>query len=581
MKRLGFQSLLICVIIALMMPFKAVADDYLRGDVSRDGKIDVVDIVSLIDFILNGRWADDPEGPVDPEGPGIITIPMQGGKMVGGYIQGRTTTRSDFFNYRHSVNMIDVEGCTIDSVKTSASETLTIFCYNSSGTYIGTGAVGNLQVGTKFVKLMLQNTSAYSSIDSLAVSYTGSKPTLHKNLPAIASQNSVPQVEISYETGIKSVYPDQGFVADDKRYYDNGFIKLPSNYTMDGTPVPLVVFVHGTNGFPFTGTTSGSSGYAGYYDDVQAFIVRNGYAVCDCSGFTSKNTDLYDAVNMFCTPSFAASIVNMVQFLMRNYNLRSNGIYLYGKSSGGMMVHMPLLVNKLNSLFGLKAIGSLAPAMSPMASSRSYAKWYYPSIMTRVAKEIGVTVNGEPVTFTKGSDINVKLEGEELEAFVNSENIAQWRKIDGFLGYDTSLTDDDVTDVVNACNDSGTGNIGNNATNETAYNICAAATRIISAPLKLWNFPKDKAVFNAMDELYCEMVKAETPECVYLLTDRSTGHHADDQNATMHDYTLPDGTVVSASIIYIDLVEWFRMHDGVANQYISEGYNVWETPEAF
>ena len=625
------------LVVLMLASFKADVQ-YARGDVSRDGQVDIYDITSLINYVLSGSWGDELAGPVMPDRgdvngdsqvdiyditslinyvlsgswddepvvpgvPGELTVPMQGGKLENGLIMGRiTVSRSyNFFNYRHSVKMIDIEGCTLTGIDKGSDETLTVLCYDDNGCYqSAVHAIGDIPATARYVKLMLSRTSAYGTTGNIKVSYdvNKAKPTLHDNLPAKAYEQTVdgatrfvaPQVDFSFETSIKSVFPDQGFVIDDNRYFDNGFIKLPANYSIDGDPVPLVVFVHGTSGYPFAGTVTG---YDTYYKEVQAFIVRNGYAVCDCSGITSKNADInnYGVINMFCSPSFAAAVVNMVQFLMQNYNLRSSGIYLYGKSSGGMMVHMPLLVDELDRQFSLDAVGSLAPALSPTASSRTYAKWYYSDIMTRIAAELGVKVgeDGHAVTFTQGSSSTAKLEGEQLEAIVSDDNIARWRKIDGFLGYNTNLTDSQVSTVANSCNDNVTANAANPQTNPIAYAICVNAQRTINVPLKVWNFSGDHAVYNPMSEMLCNTANYPgntNAECVYKLVEPTegytVGHHADDTNPMLGKYKLPDlgnpgGKEVEASAVYIDLVEWFRKHGGVKNDNNGENYNVWDS----
>ena len=59
MKRLRFLSVLICVIIAQMIPTKAMADDYELGDLNHDGSVDVADVVSLINRVLSGHWSGE------------------------------------------------------------------------------------------------------------------------------------------------------------------------------------------------------------------------------------------------------------------------------------------------------------------------------------------------------------------------------------------------------------------------------------------------------------------------------------------------------------------------------------------
>lgn len=66
MKRLGFTSVLVCLLFALFVPFKAAADTYERGDVSKDGRVDVADVTLLIKYVLNSQ--NDANGDVNRDG---------------------------------------------------------------------------------------------------------------------------------------------------------------------------------------------------------------------------------------------------------------------------------------------------------------------------------------------------------------------------------------------------------------------------------------------------------------------------------------------------------------------------------
>lgn len=497
-----------------------------------------------------------------------ISIPMQGGKMENGYITGRNLDRSNFLRYRHSVNMIRIVGSTITGVTTASGETLTVFCYSSNGAYLGTGTVGNLQSGTEYVKLMLSKSSNYASVESVIMSYSGDAPTLHKNLiPDLSVQK-----DVSFETSISRTFPGQGFVEGSGRFYDNGFIKLPSNYTMDGTPVPLVVFVHGTSGHPFSGT---GDRYTKFYDAVQAFIVRNGYALCDCSGTTSRFTnsssssDYYNGtLNAMCAPSFAAAVVNQVEFLMANYNLRQEGIYLYGKSSGGLMVHLPLLVNKLHSLFTINAIGSLAPAVSPINSMRKYGSSTSMAAMNVTAAQLGISANFTLNSWTATEQSWV------LGAEGDTTTIAMWRKVDGFFG--CSLSDAEVKEIATRRYASNKDlpemcDVKKQGYDAVVAGLISGAFRATVAPTKLWIVENDEAVSSGMTTLLAGMAVREAgthPVFEYALLKDSEypgGHHFDDigtsaKQPAMAEVTI-GGETVTTTAVYAQLAAWFNHYE--------------------
>ena len=59
-----FHSLFV-VLLLMLASLAANAQDYLRGDVDRDGRVNVSDVTILIDFLLQGTWPDEPVTPPD------------------------------------------------------------------------------------------------------------------------------------------------------------------------------------------------------------------------------------------------------------------------------------------------------------------------------------------------------------------------------------------------------------------------------------------------------------------------------------------------------------------------------------
>ena len=62
MKKLFFSFPLLMM---FLFPTNAIADDFLRGDCDEDGKITVGDVASLIDYLLNGFWDDEPTATIE------------------------------------------------------------------------------------------------------------------------------------------------------------------------------------------------------------------------------------------------------------------------------------------------------------------------------------------------------------------------------------------------------------------------------------------------------------------------------------------------------------------------------------
>ena len=337
---------------------------------------------------LNNNFAECMTG----GGQRTIYMQLQGGKIATSTSSATTiehnnvvgypcvsTDDNEFLKNCHTTLLLSLENCLVNSVTLLTGESLTIFCYGADGSYLSNvSSVQNIPDTAFFVRFMVSKSTAYSSLRSLEVSVQG-KPMLIKN----STPSLVTDAFFSFET----TYPSQFETTDNDtsssdvenagknymgsnnnaRYYDNAWIKLPPNYSAEGDPIPLVVYIHGTNGFDF---------YKGPYDNgygpLQSFIANNGYAVCDCSGITSKdkvsNLGSNDYDEAFYSPSFISAIADMVRYITANYNVKDDGVYIYGKSAGGYTLHLMTVMQGLK----IKAAASLAPGISSFSSIEYY-----------------------------------------------------------------------------------------------------------------------------------------------------------------------------------------------------------------
>lgn len=487
-----------------------------------------------------------------------IKMQMQGGRLVDGYTEF-TTTDSVFKNSIHTVMMMNIEGCTITNVAAESGETLTIFCYDGSGAYTeSVSSISDINSGTCcFVKFMLTKSSAYNYLRQLSVTVTG-KPSFVKNsVPALVTKKQF-SFEVTFPSKFDSLSGEDTYIGTNQitRYYDNGYIKLPPNYSPDGAPVPLVVCVHGSNGFGFDGATNGK------YTDYQDFIVNNGYAVCDCSGLTNadhcKGTEDYDeadtsvvAEDVFFAPSFITCINDLVKHITANYNIKDDGVYLYSKSSGGYTLHMLTQTQGLN----VRAAASLAPAITTMANLRYYINYDYSSTC-RAFRQLGLT---EPTkldaNWGSASSGNMKL---------ILDNINTLRQIDPFF-IGTDLTDAQVKTLVQNVYGTGVNNYKYTLTSlgsSQGKDILDAAVRHVAVPTKIWIASDDTAVSYGEAALYVQMAQRGGSQC-YLrrMPDGTGGHNSVDSHTNAPKvYYRPkySGTSVNIPVAYAELVDWFN-----------------------
>lgn len=527
---------LVFVVLVLFLPL-GVSSQNVRGDVNYDGKVSISDAINIIDYLLSKEsdtlW-DDSISTAEH----MVSIPMQGGMIDEGYTVGNLTKLSQFTKNCHSIPMMNIENCEIVDVITEADESLTIFYYGASGDYLGSvSSVDNLPDDAVFVKFMVNKSIEYDTVPSLKIMVKGS-PTFSKNdVP-----EKVALKYFSFETDEPKYYDETEMKTDGDtlRYYDNGFVKLPPNYSRDGEAVPLVVYVHGTNGYGFSSGPR-MDGSAGDYGSLQDFIVNNGFALCDCSGLTNK----YKSVgNAYAAPSFKSSIENMVKFLIANYNIREDGIFVYGKSSGGFIAHMLAL----DFPYKIKAVGSLAPALSPMVSMAHHA-WTYTATANMEAEQIGVDY-----TFT-----SAQFNDDDKAAMI--DNVDLWRKIDPFFS-GTDFTDEQVAQIVSLCYSAGGSSEHLNISDiSEAVELCDSANRWTPCPTEIWIAEDDWVVFHGNSKLFVEMAQRTGSPCYLRTMPKNTGgHHAVDtaDNALKVNYITKYAGVVEIPAAYAELVDWFN-----------------------
>lgn len=304
-----------------------------------------------------------------------VSMQMQKGKMVDGYIVRNTATNSDdnFNNYCHTILMLGIENCTISSIQTE--ENFTIFCYGydngDSLEYLG--SVSSLSIdlsddvstnfpeGTCYVKIMLENSNGFDVMPQLEINMAG-RPTFVKNITPASNTPHYFSFETSYpskaetsESTVDSYMGAGGGVS--IKCYDNGFIVLPPNYHEQDAPVPLVVYCHDKDEFGWASNVNSKNAR------IFSFLANNGYAVCDCYGLTSHHKN---KVNAYYAPSYVSSIACLLKFIYANYNVRTDGIYICGKSSGAFM---SLLLPYLQG-FKVRAAAGLSPIISPLIGLR-------------------------------------------------------------------------------------------------------------------------------------------------------------------------------------------------------------------
>ena len=111
--------------------------------------------------------------------------------------------------------------------------------------------------------------------------------------------------------------------------FDWGMLRLPSNYTAGGTPVPLIISCHGAGGL-----VNGTSGSIDV-NTHRGILIRMGYAVMDMNGLPTAYAGRESELHYGC-PITLQCYVAGYNYVMEHYNLKKDGCFVEGASMGGM-----------------------------------------------------------------------------------------------------------------------------------------------------------------------------------------------------------------------------------------------------
>ena len=535
--------------------------DYLENGIS--GGSETSDTVLM--QLQGGRIATSTSSAATIDGSNVVGYPCA------------SINDTEFFNNCHTMLMLDIGLCTLTGVTLESGETLTIFCYNSSGGYIQyVSSVGSIPSGTRYVKFMVSKSTAYTSLRKLSVLFQGNATQVKNVTP-----EPVTTSYFSFDTEYPSMDASGNIIFtganNQSRYYDNGLIKLPPNYSTTGEAVPLVVFVHGTNGFDF---------YKGpkplyrepMYREQQDFVVNNGYALCDCSGITNVGKYLtgegsFD--NTYFSPSFITCIHSLVEYVNANYNVKTDGVYLISKSAGGYTLHLLTQLQVLN----IKAAASLAPGITPFGTMHYYTQSANRAA-TRALSQLGITITSTSWSDNKPIVLN---------------NIHKLRQIDP-LFFGTNLTEQQVDSLVRVlyykkssskkcfydCSEcmegvtitEGSMSEGTGLPAGTVVPGLSSVGIYLQVPTWVWIANDDTNVVLHDVWLYVEMAKRGSEHCGITKIPRGYGeHHAVDtaSNAPKVRYQTKYAGEVEIVKAYAQLVDWFN-NDGLTDV-TDNGYN--------
>lgn len=335
----------------------------------------------------------------------------------------------------------------------------------------------------------------------------------------------------SYFTKIKKLprlYNEEKlcFKIDDDKY-SAGNIKLPQNYSVDGKPVPVIVFVHGSGDFGGFSDSAMTANYATQY----GYLVDNGYAIIDFYGWDSSVS--FYGTNTWCSPTNIKSYETGIKFMLDKYNLDENNIFVSGKSLGGIMGLYLALGNKIN----IKACGLLSPVLSTWGYNEL---GYNKTVRLQIARDFGFSdvenspLNSDTFSWQDEATVNYIKEHSHLIAGYNPF----------WIGSNNGSVNDKLDADINGNYETLTFKFTNNT------------------PLKIWCAEDDTVSVHAIDSMIDAIRNAGCHAEVRKMPANTGGHHAVDTDANALQKT--DVTTKlnvhydSIALAYYELVQFFE-----------------------
>ena len=317
------------------------------------------------------------------------------------------------------------------------------------------------------------------------------------------------------------------------KYFNTGVLKLPPNYDPYGKPVKLIIFNHGSGGFPEIRWGSFGLSYEQYFK----YLTDEGYAMLDVYSWTSK----YNVTSGESSgaPTTISALVSGYKWAIQNYNISQTGVFVSGKSSGGF-AGVSLSYNR-----GIPVIatGLLAPVISPI---REPFGAYYD---TRLAYATDFGFEGDHAVLAEQEGSPAVERTHELFDYIRTNA----HKLVGYNPYWSGLIGEDLTDLIESAI---------NGT-EQDYELNKGKQRFCSVPTKIWAAEDDIVNLYNQVRIYIKSIQnAQGNAEIRTMPNGTGGHNSVDSSPDaikVQSITTRLGiTHTNVPLAYVELVQFFR-----------------------
>lgn len=323
--------------------------------------------------------------------------------------------------------------------------------------------------------------------------------------------------------------------------YGSADLMLPPNYTVSGDSVPLLVYIHGSNGFSSWDSEIGSLLSGSTYLPYIEYLRDEGFAILDVYGWSSKYLSIANTQNTtvepnksntFAAPITYSSFLHGIEYALSRYNVDPENISMYCKSMGGELA----LTFAVKADIKLRAVCCLAPTVDVLF----WGSWGQ-SVAGRtiLAAEFGLSGNVESVFEQRNFD----WRSTNGKAFmdVNYEKLA---------GFNPGWNFDSIT-------------LADKYQDSYAYDFTnTSACRGILYPVKIWVAPDDTNISYPKILEYVAQAKNGGNDITLREMPSGTGaHHSvdTDPNAPKSSGTTALGIpYTDMPTAYVEMVEFIR-----------------------
>jgi len=337
----------------------------------------------------------------------------------------------------------------------------------------------------------------------------------------------------------------------EQKYYNSGLLRLPPNYNQFGKPSKLIFYAHASGQYQkitYTKMSVGSTEFPnGKYTPFYEYLQKEGYAIFDCFAVSNKysNDSAFEDGGL-ASPTNMACITNAYEWVISHYNVDNSGVYVFGKSFGGIVCAAMLFQHSIP----VKAVVPLAPQLDPVAGQFGYQANMRAMYVDDTGLDPEVTINGTTYTLIGTSSGN----GMDPDAF----SALCLKNINLLVGVVPTLRNIIQPEVQNLA--------GIWLRGQTNLNV----KRLCSVPLKIFIARDDNHVSYQASVNFVNSIKATGGYAeIRRMPDHTGKHHAVDKTSAADVEADGEALVVNPTtalgyqctdipLAWVEMVEFFR-----------------------